>query len=137
MVVTMFLDTTFCIDLMRERRRRIEGPATTKLRSLAQFPIYLSVFAACELHAGARMIKKPASELRRLQMFLELLEIVLPEPSFPVAYGEAEAQLRKKGRPIPTMDLLIGITAKVHGMPLLTRDSHHFGKIPGLVVETY
>jgi predicted nucleic acid-binding protein len=35
------------------------------------------------------------------------------------------------------MDLLIGVLARSHGLPLLTRDPGHYGFIPGLVVETY
>jgi predicted nucleic acid-binding protein len=35
------------------------------------------------------------------------------------------------------MDLLIGVTAKMRGLPLLTRNVQHFASIPGLVLETY
>jgi predicted nucleic acid-binding protein len=35
------------------------------------------------------------------------------------------------------MDLLIAISAKAAGLPLLTRDLKHFDRIPSLVVETY
>jgi predicted nucleic acid-binding protein len=52
-------------------------------------------------------------------------------------YGEAEAFLQRSGKSIPTVDLLIGLTAKQHGLPLLTADDEHFRRIPGLVVETY
>ena len=50
--------------------------------------------------------------------------------------GEAEAFLQRSGKSIPTVDLLIGLTAKQHGLPLLTADDEHFRRIPGLVVET-
>ena len=52
-------------------------------------------------------------------------------------YAEAAAALITAGTPIPVMDLLIGITAKTNGLPLLTRDNRHFHRIPGLVVEWY
>jgi len=32
---------------------------------------------------------------------------------------------------------LRAVTAKKFGMPVLTRDVEHFGKIPGLAVVTY
>jgi predicted nucleic acid-binding protein len=35
------------------------------------------------------------------------------------------------------MDLLIGVTASLKGLPLLTRDRHHFDRISNLLVETY
>lgn len=133
----MFLDTTFCIDLMREQHRGVEGPATAKLRSLGGIGLYASVFVLCELQAGARLSPHPRRELRRVELLAESLHTVFPAETFPVTYGELEADLRKRGTPIPTMDLLIGALAKSHGMPLLTRDTEHFQKIPGLVLESY
>jgi tRNA(fMet)-specific endonuclease VapC len=133
----MFLDTSFCIDLMRERHRGEEGPALRKLASLGQTPLYLSLFVLCELNAGARLSSRPEEEIRKVQRLSELVEVVLPDRAFAVAYGETEAFLRGRGMIIPTMDLLIGIAAKVYGLPVVTRDAVHFAKIPGLVVEQY
>ena len=67
----------------------------------------------------------------------EHVELVFPDRSFAVAYGEAEALLRRKGRPIPTMDLMIGVQAKSFGMPLLAGRDSHFREIHGLTVENY
>jgi predicted nucleic acid-binding protein len=133
----VFLDTSFCIDIMRERKQARKGPASRKLESLGETPLYISLFVACELQAGARLSGNPEAELRKVELFSELVEIVLPDRSFAVAYGEAEALLRRNGLTIPTMDLLIGLTAKQHGLPLLTADDVHFRRIRGLVVETY
>ena len=82
------------------------------------------------------MSSHPQAELRKVELFCEIVEIVRPERSFAVAYGEAEAFLRRNGKSIATMDLLIGLTAKQYGLPLLTSDYDHFCRIPGLVVET-
>lgn len=133
----MFLDTTFCIDLMRERRRGEEGPASLKLAAMGETPLFMSLFVACELQAGARMSENPQAELRKIETLLEIVEIVHPDRSFAVVYGETEAFLRHKGGTIPTMDLLIGLTAKLFGLPLLTADRGHFSRIPGLVIEPY
>lgn len=133
----MFLDTSFCIDLMRERSRRQTGPATRKLQELADVALYMSVFVACELQAGACMATRPAEELRKIGRLSEHVELVYPDRSFAVAYGEAEALLRRRGRPIPTMDLLIGVQAKSFGMPLLAGRDNQFNEIRGLIVESY
>jgi tRNA(fMet)-specific endonuclease VapC len=133
----VFIDTSFCIDVMKESRQGRKGPALRKLISLGETPLYMSLFVACELQAGAQMSDNPRTELRKVEMFSELVEIVLPDRSFAVAYGEAEAFLRKNGKTIPTMDLLTGVMAKQFGLPLLTSDENHYRRIPGLVVETY
>jgi tRNA(fMet)-specific endonuclease VapC len=133
----MFIDTSFCIDLMRERKQGKHGPASRKLVSLGETPLYMALFVACELQAGARLSNNPDIELRKVEMFCELVEIVLPDRMLAVAYGEAEAYLRQSGKSIPSMDLLIGVMAKQYGLPLLTADERHFKRIPGLILETY
>lgn len=133
----MILDTCFCIDLFREASRGKQGPARSKLETLENTRLFISLFSLCELRAGAQMSKNPSGELKKLGLFTEYLEVLYPGTSFSVLYGELEAFLRKSGNPIPVMDLLIAVTAKSFGMPLLTRDINHFSKIPGLVMETY
>ncbi len=132
----MFLETTFCIDLMREAKSG-GGPATSCLMRQGNFSLSIPVFVACELQAGARLSASPEKQLRIVEKFVERLEIIYPDEKFPVAYGETEAHLRQAGLPIPTMDLLIGTLAKIHGKILITRDWEHYSRIPGLVLETY
>ncbi|MFC1706428.1 type II toxin-antitoxin system VapC family toxin [Planctomycetota bacterium] len=133
----MFVDTSFCVDLLREQHHRRVGPATRRLQDLGDTPLEASVFVVCELQAGARLSDNPERELRTVGRLAASFGVVYPDATFPVAYGEVEAYLRKQGKPIPTMDLLIGVQARILGIPLLTRDTEHFGRIPGLVVETY
>ena len=133
----MFLDTSFCIDLMREKNKNITGSATKKMLSIIDFPLFISLYVLCELHAGAQLSNNKMRELRKIELLTESLEIVYPDKTFPVLYGEAESYLRKQGTPIPVMDLLIGITAKQYSMPVITRDVDHFSLIPGVVVERY
>lgn len=133
----MFIDTSFCIDLLREQNRHTPGPAVKKLESLSGVEICASVFVLCELMAGAGLSVDPDRERDRVKALSEMLTIVYPDYSFAVSYGETEVYLRKRGIPIPTMDLLIGVTAKVWGDPLVSRDLKHFKRIPGLLVEEY
>ena len=132
----MFLDTTACIDLLREARAG-GGPATALLERWRDCPLYLSVFVVCELQAGALLSAVPQREQRSIEQFIGLMKIVYPNADFAIAYAEAEVALRQKGTPIPVMDLLIGVAAKLRGVPLLTRNARHFSLISGLVVESY
>ena len=133
----MFLDSSFCIDLMREHNQGVNGPATTKLKSLGETGILISIFVVCELRAGAEMSKNPMQELARVESLVESLNVVYPDRSSAVLYGETVAALLKHGTPVPLMDVLVGVAAKAFGLPILTRDIDHFQKIPGLVVIGY
>ncbi len=133
----MFPDTSFCIDLLREQAQGTKGPAVAKLESLAGRSLLLSLFVLCELRAGAEMSHNPRRELSRVVRLVDGFDVISPTPPFAVLYGEILAAVLKNGTPIPRMDLLLGVMAKSFGMPVLTRDVNHFGKIPGLVIEEY
>lgn len=131
------VDTTFCIDLLREHRKKTEGSASRKLKLLGPVRLQMSLFVYCELLQGVNGSASPAGELSRVETLAEFLPVVLPELSFTVFYGQAAASLANSGEPIPQMDLLIGAHAASLGLPLLTRDARHFKRIGGLVAETY
>jgi tRNA(fMet)-specific endonuclease VapC len=133
----VFPDTSFCIDLLREQSRGTRGPASSKLEKLTGKPVLISLFVLCELRAGAEMSDNPRQELSRVIRLVEGFDIISPTPPFEVLYGETVGALMRSGTPIPRMDVLLGVMAKSFGMPVLTRDVNHFGKIPGLVVEEY
>jgi tRNA(fMet)-specific endonuclease VapC len=52
-------------------------------------------------------------------------------------YGEVRAALFDEGRPTPEIDLLIGCTALVHDLTLVTHNAVDFTQIPGLRIEDW
>jgi predicted nucleic acid-binding protein len=133
----MILDTSVCVDLLREQVAGTEGPATRKLLALGATAVQLTVFTMCELEAGASSSANPRRERERIAVFASRRSVISPDERFARLYGQAHSALRRAGTPVPVMDLLIGVCALQSGQPLLTRDPVHFGKIPGLTVETY
>ena len=65
----------------------------------------------------------PRAEIAKLERLIEYFEPVYPAERFAATYGEIESSLRKRGTPIPLMDLLTAALVKCHGSPILTRDS--------------
>jgi tRNA(fMet)-specific endonuclease VapC len=133
----MFVDTSFVVELLRERNAGSRGPATSKLEAIHQVKLQMPLFVLCELHAGVAQARNPKNELEKLERMLEYFETVYPGLAFATTYGELESHLRKEGTPIPVMDLLIATLVKCHGVPILTRDVEHFERIPGIVVERF
>jgi tRNA(fMet)-specific endonuclease VapC len=135
--VVIHLDTSFVIDLLREQARRRPGSATAFLEDHASDRLWISIFVACELEAGARSAASPDRERARLLALLQVMAPVYPDERFAPAYGDLLAALKRTGRTIATMDLLIGTAALVDGASLVTANRRHFGLIPGLPVLDY
>jgi len=131
------LDTSFLVDLLREGARGEAGPAHAVLAGLEDDELVISVHVACELHAGAEISDHPARERRRVADLLGVLEVVHPSEGFAPRYGGLLAELRRRGEPVSTMDLLIATAALVDGSPLITRNARDFDRIPGLRVIGY
>ena len=86
---------------------------------------------------GVETSSHSSKERRHFELLLEQLRVVYPGAGFEVIYGEVYEDLVRRGVMIPQMDLLIGCQAKMLNMPLITRDTDHFSRISGLVVESY
>jgi len=133
----VLLDTSFLVDLLRERARRLRGPATQKLESLGDAELELCVFVLCELLAGAEMSRDPDREIARVTALAETYPVIYPDSAFPALFGKTLAAVTRNGTPVPTMDLLVAVLAKRLDVPVLTRDIEHFGQVPGLRVVDY
>lgn len=128
----LILETTFLVDLERERHRQATGPAHRFLEEHAEERLALTVTTAGELAAGVSDEERPGWE--RLIRGLEVLEIDL---DVCWAYGRAFRYLKENGLLIAANDLWIAATALTHGRPLVTRNAGHFRRVPGLRVVGY
>jgi tRNA(fMet)-specific endonuclease VapC len=131
------LDTSFLVDLLRESARGVQGPAHALLERLGDETVAVSVHVACELYGGVASARDPATERSRVDALLAALEVVHTDDHLPYRYGEALAELRKRGQAIGTMDLLIAAAALGQGASLVTRNAREFDRVPGLVVQGY
>jgi len=132
------LDTSYVVDLLRERGAKRDGLATQLLvGALAGEELAISVHVACELHAGAELSQNPSVERRRVEEICGALEVRLLDETFPRLYGRALADLRRGGHAISAMDLLIAVAALTDGAPLVTRNVKDFQRVPGLELVRY
>ncbi len=132
------LDTTFLVDLLREQRRDRFGPASTYLEGLPEDDfLCVSVHVVCELMAAAHAAGAPAGEVERLSRLCEALVVRYPDERFAAEYGRLLARIHESGASIDTMNLLIATAAVIDGATLVTRDTRHFSKVPGLRIQKY
>jgi predicted nucleic acid-binding protein len=132
------LDTTFLVDLLREQRRGRPGPASTYVEGLPDDDVLgVSVHVVCELMAGTQTAGAPTGELERLTRLTDALVVRYPDARFAQEYGRLLAGVRAAGSSIDTMGLLIATAAVLDRVPLVTRNTRHFAKVPGLTIEKY
>ena len=108
--------------------------------TVAELPEQSAISAAtlAELHFGIHLAKDDAARASRVR---RLAEIEARFAALPVddavarAYGELAAVTRGTGRKVRTrvIDLLIAATARVHEVPLFTRNARDFEPFAGVV----
>ena len=124
-------NTCFLIDLEREMRR---GPAKAHqfLQQLASSRCCITWTVAGEFAEGFGDIHHPACAA-----MLARFDILPMDQSTAHHYAVTSRQLREKNQLIGANDLWIAAAALAHAMPLVTNNSEHFGRIPGLLVVGY
>ncbi len=123
------VDTDWIIDGLANK-----SDAITALRTLARDGIAVSIVSFAELYEGAYGSQNPQGEIARIQQFLTSYPVINLSDVITDRFGQARAQLRSQGRLIPDLDLLIGVTATVNNLTVMTRNVRHFGRIPGVVI---
>jgi tRNA(fMet)-specific endonuclease VapC len=129
---SLIFDTTFLIDIQRERQSRQPGRAHQFLRSHAEKGAYLSVVAYGEYAEGFGNLEDPA-----FVSLVESFEILPITRTVAGRYGEITRVLRKSGQMIGANDLWIAAAALDCGFPLVTGNTDHFARVEGLQVLGY
>lgn len=132
MAQRLILETTFLIDLDRELRRGVRGPALETLETHRDDPLYLTFTVAGELACGVSLSRQDLWEA-----FLAPFHVLHSTPAVSWEYGKAFRYLKDNGRLIGANDLWIAATALANDMAVLTRNPEHFRRVPGVVVVEY
>jgi tRNA(fMet)-specific endonuclease VapC len=124
-------DATFLIDVTRGDPGAAE---TLREMRIAGEPLRSPAPAVAELLLGAHLLG--GSVARKTLEFAADVEVLPIDYAVASEAARIGAVLDRRGRRLPMTDLLVGATAVVHQMALLTRDQGLSG-IEGMVSESY
>jgi predicted nucleic acid-binding protein len=101
-------------------------------------PTFVTAITVSELLIGLHRTQGGRNHLLRMAFIDSVIArtTVLPfDLECARVHAEITARLMSQGQPIGINDTLIGAIAPAHGHSVLTINSKHFERIPGLVVE--
>ena len=129
------LDTNIVSEVLR---RRPDPKVIARLSQVEPEEIYASVITLFELRFGS-MLRDDASKFWQ-KIEAEILPLVRwldVDRSVVSKAGDIAAKFQKLGTPIGVNDCLIGGTAIVHNLVLVSRNVRHFEKVTDLLQEIW
>lgn len=129
----MILDTTFLVDVANGDERVEDLVADVDASGAAM----VTTTTIMELWEGIHRADSTERERRTVEALLNDVREVPFDRDCAMTAGEIHATLVSAGNPIDVEDVMIGATALVHDVPVLTRNVSHFERIDGLDVVSY
>jgi predicted nucleic acid-binding protein len=99
--------------------------------------LHVSTVTVGELFTWALRAGASPARLQGLLDLLKDMKVLDVTPDVARKFGEVRAGLLDRGQAAPEMDLLIGSTALVHGLTMVTHNVADYATIPGLTVADW
>lgn len=130
--MTFLLDTDTCVYWLRGR-----DIVRNRLQDAGQENVAISIITLAELRYGAYWSAKPDENNVAIDDFISGIAVLGLDSHTAHSFGEVKAELRRAGMLIADFDLLIGVTARTHGLTLVTNNADHFERIAGLKLTNW
>ncbi|MBO1351038.1 MAG: type II toxin-antitoxin system VapC family toxin [Hormoscilla sp. GUM202] len=126
------LDTDTCIYWLNGR-----DSVRNRLLAVGWAEVGICVIIVAELYFGAYNSNRVASNIERAEQFMRQLSVFPLDNNTLRRFGELKSQLRRIGRPIANLDLLIASVAVTNNMILVTNNTRHYERIGELKLENW
>jgi tRNA(fMet)-specific endonuclease VapC len=126
------LDTDVCIYFFKEKHEIIEKIQQTPDEDLA-----VSIMTIAELEYGAFNSERVKENLERVDCLEKKVHVLTLASKITREYARIKSILRKQGAMIDDFDILIGATALVNNLTLVTNNEQHFSRIDNLTIENW
>lgn len=130
----MIQDTSFIIDILNG-----DDGALARLEAIEKErrPEKVSSITVLELYEGVAQTSKPADEREDVLSVLDSKTVVAADHGVMRRAGELSGELITKGQRVDREDCVVAATALQEGEPVLTRNTAHFKRVPGLETVSY
>lgn len=89
------------------------------------------------MYYGAYNSSRVTENLSRAEFFIQQLPVLPLTDNTLRRFGELKSQLRRIGQPIADFDLMIASVAVTEGKIVVTNNTRHYDRIPGLQLENW
>ncbi len=127
------LDTNICIFAIKKRPETV----LKKLKVKISDGIYISSLTVAELEFGVENSQKIENNRIALLKFLSIFNILNFDDSDAIDYGRLKTDLRKQGRIIGSIDMLLAAQALNKELIFVTNNVKEFERVKGLKIEDW
>lgn len=115
---------------------RGHGQVGTRLMEHRPSELCISAITLAELNFGAEA--KRSQKIRRsIRRFTKDVAIVPFDEASAERFAVVAAALATRGQPIGLYDTLVAAQALCLGLTVVTNNTRHFGRVPGLAIENW
>ncbi len=127
------LDTNACIRYINGRAPNLR----VVFHSKAYSDIVVSSITKAEMYFGSQKSQTPERSQAKQEEFFQNIDSLPFDDDAAEEYGSIRAYLEGRGTLIGPHDMLIAAIARANGLIVVTRNTRHFSRIPGLNVEDW
>ena len=127
----ILIDTDICIELLNGNKQIL------RKREQYESMIGISFMSVAELYYGAEKSSDPNRNITIIEELLLSLEIIQTDIQILKRFGSIKAYLQKNGISLADADVLIAATTLERSEKLITGNTKHFDRIPGLSIENW
>jgi tRNA(fMet)-specific endonuclease VapC len=132
-VMRFMLDTNTCIELIRERDKRV----LRRMKRRSPDEICVSSVTLSELEYGVAKSVNPEKNRLALAEFMTPLAVAPYNDAVAPVYGRVRADLEKAGTPIGPLDTMIAAHALSLGLTVVTGNERELRRVSGLKVQNW
>lgn len=131
--MNLLLDTDTLVEILRGQAQATAALAAVSTRT----EIHVSAISAAELYHGAARSNQVSRNTYDVQLLLAGLSVIDVDEAIAERFGVLKASLQAAGQVVADFDLLIAATALEHNLTLVTHNTRHFARIPGLALDDW